>query len=523
MSIVCNPPEPAESEQPTYGQILKSSALVGGSSAVNIAVGIVRTKAMAVLLGPAGVGLFGLYSSIADLTLSIAEMGINSSGVRQIAEAVGSNSRERIARTGIVLRRTSFVLGLIGAAMLVALSAPISILTFGDKRHAGAVCLLAIAVFCRLVSAGQGALIQGMRHIGDLAKMGILGAVFGTLATIPLVYVLREKGIVPSLIVVGATTIGTSWRYSRKVQIQAISITSSEVRVEALALLKLGFAFMASGLMMMGTAYVVRVIILRKLGYEATGFYQSAWTLGGLYLGFILQAMGADFYPRLTAQANNNVACNRMVNEQARVGLLLAGPGVIATLTFAPLVIALFYSSKFAAALELLRWICLGVTLRVITWPIGYIILAKGNQTLFFWSELAWTIVNLALTWISVAYFGLAGAGIAFCGSYVFHGCLIYGIVSSLSGFRWSNDNRETGLVFLCMIAVVFCGFHVLPYALAICLGAALGSLAAVYSTRVLLTLVSIDMFPRPLRYVLSRMTARSGRAVKQPDASGRV
>ncbi len=58
----------ATPEKHSYGQILKSSALVGGSSAVNIALGIIRTKAMAILLGPAGFGLFGLYGSIANLT-----------------------------------------------------------------------------------------------------------------------------------------------------------------------------------------------------------------------------------------------------------------------------------------------------------------------------------------------------------------------------------------------------------------------------------------------------------------------
>ena len=83
--------EVTTAEKHTYGQILKSSALIGGSSLLNIAIGIVRTKAMAVLLGPAGFGLMGVYGSIASLAQSIAEMGINSSGVRQIAETVGTS------------------------------------------------------------------------------------------------------------------------------------------------------------------------------------------------------------------------------------------------------------------------------------------------------------------------------------------------------------------------------------------------------------------------------------------------
>src|SRR6202008_3100330 len=149
-------------------------------------------------------------------------------------------------------------------------------------------------------------------------------------------------------------------------------------------------------------AYLIRMIILRKAGFEATGIYQSAWTLGGLYVGFILQAMGADFYPRLTASIHDKAECIRLVNEQTLVGLLLAGPGVLATLTFAPLVIALFYSAKFGAAVGVLRWICLGATLQVITWPMGFIIVAKGNQTLFFFAELAWTVVAIALAWVSL-------------------------------------------------------------------------------------------------------------------------
>ena len=172
---------------------------------------------------------------------------------------------------------------------------------------------------------------------------------------------------------------------------------------EAAALLKLGFAFMASGILMMGAAYAVRIMVLRMVGLEAAGYYQAAWTLGGLYVGFILQAMGADFYPRLTAVAKDNAVCNRLVNEQAQISLLLAGPGVIATLTFASVVIALFYSAKFGAAVEVLRWICLGTTLQVITWPMGFIIVAKGAQKIFFWAELAWTVVNVGLSWICVS------------------------------------------------------------------------------------------------------------------------
>jgi PST family polysaccharide transporter len=488
----------------SYSQILKSSTLVGGSSAANIVIGVARAKAMAMLLGPAGVGLAGLYSSIADVTSTVAGMGVNSSGVRQIAAAVGSEDSDQIARTTIVLRRVSMLLGLLGAALLIAFSAQVSALTFGSAKYAAAINLLSIAVFFRLVSAGQGALIQGMRRISDLAKMGVWGALFGTIITIGIVFVLREKGIVPSLICGAAATIFISWRYSRKIRIQASLLTAPDIRQDVGGLLKLGMAFMVTSLMTMGSAYVVRIIILRQVGFEGAGLYQAAWTLGGLYVGFILQAMGADFYPRLTACANDNAACNRLVNEQAFIGLLLGGPGVLATLTLAPLVITIFYTAKFHGAVEILRWLCLGTILQVISWPMGFITLAKGLQNIFLLSDFAWIIVYLGLTWVCIRSFGLNGAGMAFFASYMFHLLMTYPIVRHLSGFRWSSENKKTGLLFFPLIAVVFFGFYVLPFVWALSVGAMAVVVTGIYSIRVLIKLVSLDRLPGLVRFLLS-------------------
>jgi len=221
-------------------------------------------------------------------------------------------------------------------------------------------------------------------------------------------------------------------------------------------------------------------------------------------VSFILQAMGADFYPRLSAVANDNAECNRLVNEQALIGLLLAGPGVIATLTFAPLVIALFYSTKFGAAVGVLRWICLGATLQVVTWPMGFIIVAKARQGLFLFSESVWTIAAVGLAWVCIAWRGLDGAGIAFFLAYVFHGVLVYPIVRRLSGFRWSFANRQTGLLLLSLIAVVFCGFYLMPLVWASGVGILALVASGAYSLRILLHLLPFSRIPSPIRRSLA-------------------
>jgi PST family polysaccharide transporter len=490
----------------TYTQILKSTLMIGGSSVVNVAFSIIRNKAVAVMLGPEGVGLFGLYSSVADIAQSLAGLGVQSSGVRQIAEAVGTGEADRIARTASVLNRVSILLGLFGALLLVLLALPVSNLTFGDHQHAVGVALLAVAVFFRVLSGGQMALIQGMGGISSLALIGVLGALASTIVTIPLIYFLGTDGVVPSLIAVAVVTLISSWWYSRKLSPAAPAMSARAFRDETAALLKLGFVFMINGFLTFGAAYAIRIIVLQAGGVTMAGLYQAAWSLGGLYAGFILQAMGTDFYPRLTAVSKDNVLCNRLVNEQTQVSILLAGPGVIATLTFAPLVLRLFYSPEFYAAADLLRWICLGMMLRIIAWPMGFIVVAKGARVLFLLTDVAATAVNVGLAWLLVARFGIVGAGAAFFGLYVWHNALIYLIVRRLSAFRLSPSNRKLVSIFVVLAGLTFAATQLLPLWAATTLGSAAVLASGLYALRMLADLVPLTALPPRVRAWISRL-----------------
>lgn len=482
---------------------MKSSALIGGSSVLNVGFRILRTKAIAVLLGPTGVGLLSIFDNISELTRTVAGLGINTSGVRQIAEAVGTGDTAHIARTVITLRRVAFYSGALGALLLLVFSWPVSLLTFGSDGRVGEVAILALAVFFGDVSQGQAALVQGMRRISDLARMNVLGAFYGTIFSIPIIYFYGERGVVPSIVCVAAMSILTSWWYARKIQVERVVMDWRQIFSQTSSLLKLGIIFMLTGLMTMGAMYLVRLILLRSnwpapmTGLDAAGFYQAAWGLGGLYMGYIVQAMGADFYPRLTAVANNHPECNRLVNEQAEVGMLLAVPGVLATLTFAPLVLQLFYSAKFGPAVEILRWICLGMVLRVASWPMGFVLLAKGEKKIFFWSELASNLVYIALIWVGVLQFGLRGTGIAFFVMYAIYWAGIYAIVRRLTGFHWSAANRQLALFFLPLLAMVFASWYVLPQPAVLILGVAVTLFTGIYSIKTLCSLVPLERFPR--------------------------
>ena len=97
-----------ETEKNSYQKIFKSTSIVGGSQVFVIILGIVRTKFVAILLGPTGVGILGIMQTIIDMVRNATGFGINFSSVKYIAEASVTEDSTKISKTIQVLRRIVF-------------------------------------------------------------------------------------------------------------------------------------------------------------------------------------------------------------------------------------------------------------------------------------------------------------------------------------------------------------------------------------------------------------------------------
>jgi PST family polysaccharide transporter len=401
---------------------------------------MVRTKLVAALLGTYGVGLVGIYQSITGTLASLAGLGIGSSGVREIAEAEGSGDEARMVATVTALRRVCWLTGLLGCLLSVIAAWPLSRWAFGNNGHGWAIALLGITILFGTISGGQTALLQGIRRIGDLARIQVIAAVLATLVTLGLYGWLREEGIVPVLITTAAIQLLVSWHFARKIKPCLITQSWKETFHRSKNLISLGLAFMWTGLVGSLFALGIRALIVRELGLDANGIYQAAWGLSGMFAGFILGAMGADFYPRLTAVANDHVTVNRLVNEQTEIGVLLALPGLLGTLAFAPWLMHLFYSAKFLPGAELLPWFVLGIAGQIISWPISFILLAKGEKTWYAASETAAHVLKFTVAATLLYRVGLVGAAIAYPILYLLYTVGMLLLSKHLTGFRWSHQ-----------------------------------------------------------------------------------
>lgn len=433
-----------------YRDILKNTSIVGGSSAVNMFVSLIRNKIVALLIGPSGIGLLGVYNHLTTLVSTFFGMGVSKAGVREVAQVSKNNREGYLNSVFISISRYTTCLGIFGIVFMLGFQTNISNIMFDSPQNQNSVTLLSIAVFLQLIHQGNMAFLQGTRSVGLIARINIIGSTLATLAVIPVYYFLGSDGVVLALILTNLCMAILS-RYSVKSIMSSVgtSFTWLESFKKSSDMIKLGFGLMIASLVTIVSTFSIRVIIVRTYGEVGAGYYHAAMNLSSLFVGFILSSMSTDYYPRLTEVSKCNRKVKVMVDNQFKLSLLIAVPGISFMIMAAPWIVNLLYDSKFSSSVPLLRWSLLGVLGQVISWPLGIIVLAKGRTRLLICIEAVSSVLHVSLVFWLINHIGIVGSGIAYLVLYIFHAsCMIF-IMKNLIGSFISREN------FLIMISSI--------------------------------------------------------------------
>ena len=474
----------------SHREIFRSSAITGGSQALQIAIGIIRVKVFAVLLGPAGIGLLGIYQSITGVATTVAGCGLGKSGVRQIASSAGSEEVLTAVRRALLF--SNVVLGLTGMWAVWLFREPIAQVGFDGAIQANDVGWLGLGVFLALIASSQTTLLQGLRRIGDLAKVGVISAFVASAAGILCIYKLGESGVVWFVIATPALSIVVASYYTKRLPQPESNYDWMRVRDQCQSMIKFGMPVMLAGLLNAGTLLFARSLILHELGIEASGHFQASWTISITYLGFILGAMGTDYYPRLTAAIHSPENARQLVNEQGEMALLLGGAVVLAVITVAPLIMTVLYSSAFKIAGEVLRWQMLGSVIKLIGWPMGFVVLASGRSGLFVYTQFVWNAVFLLCLYLLLDEIGLLAVGVGFCLAYAVGALNVWFVVNKLIGIIPTRFNLSLGVSLIALGSSVIY-LSGISFALSLLVGSLMTAIIALFSIRKLNMLIDLS------------------------------
>lgn len=424
----------------SYRSIFRHTLLLGGAQICQAIISLARGKLTALLIGPEGMGISSLLSTSSTMLHQFTSCGIGMSGTRELSHTLQCKTDVAPAVAQLI-RRIALIGALTGAVVCAALSVPLSIWSFGKSAHWPWFAALSVAVAFSTLTAGETAILQSYRRMRQIAWATVAGAGIALGIAIPLLWILRLQGIVPALIVLSVCLYISMRHYTARIVPVARHADLTPLRGTVKRIVASGFVLTASVSAASLATYLINVAIRYFGSTGDVGLFQAANSISMQYAAVIFAALATDFFPRLAAIAGDNSAMASAVNSQTTVVSVITAPiGALIILT-APLLVELLLSDEFQQSALLLRWFGVGIYLKALSYPMGYISFVKENRTVFFLLEGVYgNIVDIASAIGFYLLFGLEGLGIAVCCSNALTITVYYVVNHRLYGYTLSRE-----------------------------------------------------------------------------------
>lgn len=437
--------------------LFKSLSAIASSQIIIGALGVVRSKILALVLGPSGVGVFFTLQSTLEFATNLFSTGLNSSIVREVA-SVNENTDDELDLKRIVhgAHATSLLNGILGGVVIFLSADHISYLLFQNYDWNSELKILGGVIFLTLFFRANISILEGRRRVREYTTIGILSAFMSSVVSIIYVFMAKDQAIFLILITVPVVNLFILLLYRRLLIFSGFTVTWSEIKIIISRLYSFGSVFFIAGLVTLFTEYAVKLSIVKYLGFSSVGGYFAAFSVASIYPNLISGSLVRDFFPRLVEVNSEGSKANALINAQIELGLLLVLPGVLATIIFRGDLLNLLYSSHFLFATDLILLFVLGFVLRIVSWPMSYQLVASDSKYTFMAIEIMSNLLLLSFLIPGIYYFAILGVGVAFALQYFCYMLLLLIILWKKSAFKLGLLNRGLLMSFVGSVLIIF-------------------------------------------------------------------
>lgn len=422
-----------------YKNILKRISAFGGVQIFGILINIIRGKFVAILLGPEGMGLSSMLTSSTNTIQQFAGLGLNLAMVKEVAARKESGENLSLALT--VATRLIYFTAILGCVVCLFLSPLLSLWSFGNYNYTLGFAVLSAGVGMGVAGAGYLSLLQGLGEVKKLSWSSVVGGLAGLFFGIPLYYFFGLNGIVPALLIFSFTVfLFYFFSYRKSVCYDKVKFSWSERKPLVRKLISLGIVLMIGSLVGTLTNYIINIFVRSFGSLDNVGLFQAANSLTNQYTGIVFSALALDYFPRLSAVADDTERLKAAVNRQMEIVILILTPLILALILTAPLLIELLLSRDFLSVAPLMRWLGFGVLLQGVTFPMGYIFIAKDNKKVYLWMEVVLSnLLWIACSFVFYYYYSLIGLGISLVVRTAIDIFISYAVCRRYYGYRISR------------------------------------------------------------------------------------
>jgi len=396
---------------------------------------LIINKVIVVLLGSPALLLVGNLKSVFTILQQISGAGVYEGAVKYLSGEY-KNRQTFILQACLSLMLVGFF---ISTALYFILYDQILNLLQLDENDRELIPWLTggivLSLLCFVFHTLMQSFFHGLKSYKIIVQSTLISALLTLGVSTALIYYVNTIGLILSVFVPSTILLLTYCFHIRKSWHFGQMLFGKPFR---LFLFKPALSFTAmsavAAIVFPSVLITIRTLLVEHSGVELASYWEGYSRLSLFMSGLAISSISLYYLPKLV-EANTGQEMLKVVVWGVKFLFVVAFPAMLLIFWFGNDIIPLLYASSFLETIYLLKWELLGTFLKLLSFTVSFIMVAKKLTTVFVLSELISGFLFLGLSMLFIDIFGVVGASIAYALAYFLY--LLWAVIYFGSRFKF--------------------------------------------------------------------------------------
>jgi len=408
--------------------LIKTSLLVAISTIARMVSGFIINKVIAVYVGPSGLAIVGQLQNFNSLIMTFAKGGISQGLVKYTAEFDSIEEKKKLFSTSLVI---CIMASVPVSIVLLLFSESFSTLILKDIAYQNIFIVFGFTVILFALNSIILSILNGQKEIKKFISINIISSIFSLFFTSFLIIKYGLMGALYALVLNQSVVFFITLLFLTKTSWFKVKYFIQGVDKELLSKLsKFSLMAIVTAIVVPTSHLVIRNYIGESLSWDDAGYWQGMWYISTMYLLLITTTLSVYYTPKLSELKNNNELKKEIKNGYIKI-IPFTVLFSVAIYILREDVIRIAFSESFLPMLELFKWQLAGDVMKISSYLLSTMMIAKAMTKKYIYSELFFSGSFVLLAIFFIQQYGLVGITYAYFINYLFY---FFFLVFS---FRW--------------------------------------------------------------------------------------
>ncbi|MDN5093709.1 O-antigen translocase [Aliarcobacter butzleri] len=395
--------------------LIKTSVLTAISTIIKVISGFVINKVIALYVGPSGLAVVGQLQNFMSIVTTFSNGAITQGVVKYTAEYQTIEQKQKIFSTSIII---SLVCSLIISIFLFGFSEYLSELILKDIQYSSVFIVFGTTIFLFALNTVLMSILNGQKEIKKYVLVNIASSIFSLFFTSFLIMQLNLMGALYALVVNQSVIFFVTLGFVVKSSWFKLEYFKQGLDKESLSKLS-RYSLMAitSALTVPVSHLIVRNYIGENLSWDDAGYWQGIWYISTMYLMVITTSLSVYYLPKLS-EIQDKTELKKEIFHGYKIIMPIVLVMSLVIFLLKEYVILIAFSDKFMPMMELFALQLIGDVIKIASWLLGYITLAKAMTKTYISLEILGSLSFVLLSIYFVDNYGLVGITYAYALNY---------------------------------------------------------------------------------------------------------